>query len=435
MRRRSRSIGTARLLDSADVTHVHTHDGGHVSSPRVRKVLAAFIAPFLVATAAGLLLLWPDDERNELFGGAGATPRQFDATVTDVRIGGCAPPPGQQSLRCSVVRARLDEGPDAGEAVSFNLTAGEGAAGLEVGDAILVSPGAESAGDVQYFFSDYQRRTPLVALALVFALLVVVSSRLRGAAALAGLGISLIVLIQFVLPAILAGENPLLVSIIGAAAIMFVTLYLSHGLNARTSTAVLGTLVSLGVTGALALIFVNVSHFTGFGSEEAVFLQVSAEQVNLQGLLLGGIVIGTLGVLDDVTVTQASAVWELHVANPRYHFRDLYQAAVRIGRDHIASTVNTLVLAYAGASLPLLLLFSLASRPLEQVLTGEVVAEEIVRTLVGSIGLVASVPLTTAIAAFVVTQDPASHGAAAESRDAEVSYEPPAAERAWREGS
>jgi uncharacterized membrane protein len=184
---------------------------------------------------------------------------------------------------------------------------------------------------------------------------------------------------------------------------MFLALYLTHGFNPATTTAVLGTLAALFLTGALALIFVNISIFTGAGSEEAAFLQISQQQVNLQGLLLASIIIGTLGVLDDVTVTQASAVWELQRANPDYGIRNLYRAAIRIGRDHIASTVNTLVLAYAGASLPLLLLFSVSNRPITEVLSTETVAEEIVRTLVGSIGLVASVPITTALAAFVVT--------------------------------
>ena len=212
------------------------------------------------------------------------------------------------------------------------------------------------------------------------------------------------VIVLFVLPAILDGRSPLAVAIVGAAAIMFVALYLTHGVNAQTTTAVLGTLVSLALTAVLASIFVGASRFTGLASEEANFLQAAAGQVNVRGLLLGGIVIGSLGVLDDVTVTQASAVWQLHRADPTQSARALYRAALRIGRDHIGSTVNTLVLAYAGASLPLLLLFTLSSQPVGAVVTGEVVAEEVVRTLVGSVGLVASVPVTTALAAAVVSR-------------------------------
>jgi uncharacterized membrane protein len=213
------------------------------------------------------------------------------------------------------------------------------------------------------------------------------------------------VLLAFVLPAILEGQSPIAVAAVGSAAIMFAALYMAHGINVRTTTAILGTLVSLVLTCLLAAFFLDIVSFTGFGSEEAVFLQVSAAQVNLQGLIFAGVIIGTLGVLDDVTVTQASAVWEIHYANPRYSARRLYSSALRIGRDHIASTVNTLVLAYAGASLPLLILFSLADTPLTQTLTSEVVAQEIVRTLVGSIGLVASVPITTGLAAMVVSRD------------------------------
>ena len=182
---------------------------------------------------------------------------------------------------------------------------------------------------------------------------------------------------------------------------MFVALYLAHGINARTTTAVLGTVGALFITGVLAWIFVTGTHLTGLASEESGLLAASLSGVSLKGLLLGGIVIGSLGVLDDVTVTQASAVWELHQANPSYGFSRLYAAGLRIGRDHIASTVNTLVMAYAGASLPLLVLFTLSSRQLGDVLTSEILAQEIVRTLVGSIGLISAVPITTALAAFV----------------------------------
>jgi uncharacterized membrane protein len=191
------------------------------------------------------------------------------------------------------------------------------------------------------------------------------------------------------------------VAVVGSAAIMFAALYLAHGINARTTTAVLGTVGALFVTGVLAWIFVAGTHLTGLASEESGLLAASLSGVSLRGLLLGGIVIGSLGVLDDVTVTQASAVWELHQANPALGFQRLYAAGIRIGRDHIASTVNTLVMAYAGASLPLLVLFTLANRNLGDVLSGEIVAQEIVRTLVGSVGLVAAVPITTALAAFV----------------------------------
>ena len=187
-------------------------------------------------------------------------------------------------------------------------------------------------------------------------------------------------------------------------AIALTALYLAHGVSARTTTAVLGTLCSLAVVGILSALFVDLTRLTGLADEEATFVQVFAAQVDLRGLLLGGFVIGALGVLDDVTVTQVSAVWELKRADPGSGFGDLYGAALRIGRDHIASTVNTLVLAYVGASLPLLVVYQLAGSGLRDVLTNEVVAQEVVRTLVGSIGLVAAVPITTALAAVTCSR-------------------------------
>src|SRR5581483_2104738 len=270
---------------------------------------------------------------------------------------------------------------------------------IVVGRAGTGRPGDPNAGG--WYFSDFQRRGPLLALAVFFALAVVIFGRWRGLMALAGLAASFGVLVRFILPAILVGKNPVAVSVVGAAAIMFAVLYLAHGLNARTTTAVLGTVGALLFTGLLAWIFVAGTHLTGMADEESGLLAASLSGVSLRGLLLGGVVIGSLGVLDDVTVTQASAVWELHQANPAYGFQRLYAAGLRIGRDHIASTVNTLGMASAGASLPLLVLFTLSSRHLGDVLTSEIVATEIVRTLVGSIGLVSAVPITTALAAFV----------------------------------
>jgi uncharacterized membrane protein len=184
---------------------------------------------------------------------------------------------------------------------------------------------------------------------------------------------------------------------------MFGVLYLTHGFSARTSTAVLGTLASLVLIGALGIAFATAARLTGLDEDTAGLARALGDGVDGRGLLLAGLVIGALGALDDVTVTQTSAVWELHAADPRRGRRDLFAAAMRIGRDHVAAAVNTLVLAYAGAALPLLLLFSVAERGLESTLTSQVIAVEVVRTLVGSIGIVASVPITTALAVLVVS--------------------------------
>jgi uncharacterized membrane protein len=261
-----------------------------------------------------------------------------------------------------------------------------------------------------YQIVDFQRGGSLAWLAVLFAAAVLVLGRWRGLAALAALAVSFAVLLLFVLPAILAGHSPLAVAVVGAGVIMFAVLYLTHGLSARTSTAVLGTLVSLALIGVLGAAFSAAARLTGLDDQTTALVASLGVGIDARGLLLAGIVIGALGVLDDVTVTQTSAVWELRRANPQLGARALFQAAMRIGRDHVASAVNTLVLAYAGASLPLLLLFSLSGRSLGDVATSQDVATEIVRTLVGSIGLVASVPVTTAVAALVASREDVEPG-------------------------
>jgi uncharacterized membrane protein len=386
----------------------HGHGGSHAAPAprRTRWLLGLLVAPFALATFIAVLLLWPEDASPPVPDFIGPPAELADGTVRSVDTDPCAGTEPEQEVDCQAVAVKLSSGPEKGTTVEFEVSIGPGAPTLSKGDQIVVGrvalTGDDTEADNSWYFSDFQRRGSLTLLGVLFALAVVVLARWRGLMALVGLGISLVVLVRFVLPAILEGSNPVAVSVVGAALIMFVTLYMAHGFNVRTTTAVLGTLGALVLTGVLAWAFVEASHLTGLSSEEAGFLQAAAGQVNLEGLLLGGIVIGSLGVLDDVTVTQASALWELYHANPSMGFRALFSAGLRIGRDHIASTVNTLVLAYAGASLPLLVLFTLSNRELSEVLTGELVAQEIVRTLVGSIGLVAAVPLTTALGALVL---------------------------------
>ncbi|MGH2706728.1 MAG: YibE/F family protein [Actinomycetota bacterium] len=374
----------------------------------MRWLLLAAVAPFVAATLAGLGLLWPRGERPPTPPGVDFPTELVDATVLAIAPTPC---PGAEEApatagaqTCRSVVVRISDGPNEGREVTIDPGGLDPNRAVNGGDKVVLSYAPEAPPEHQYQLADYQRKLPLTVLGVLFAVVVVALGRWRGVAALGGFVIALGILTSFVLPAILEGANPLAVSIVGSSTVMLTALYLSHGVNVRTTSAVLGTLVSLAVTALLALLFVETARLTGFASEEAVFVNVSAQQVNLQGLLLGGIIIGSLGVLDDVTVTQASAVWELHVANPAYSLGELYRSALRIGRDHIASTVNTLVLAYAGASLPLLILFTLADARLPDVLNGEIVAQEVVRTLVGSIGLVASVPITTGLAALVATR-------------------------------
>ena len=386
------------------MTHLHAHAAPRPGARRqVRILLAALIIPFAVATAVGLVVLWPANRHVEVPAAVGPQPERAEAVlrqVTRAPCSGTADDPG--SPPCTSATAEIRTGPHRGETVDIPETGYSDR--LEPGDRVVIALVAGDDPGAGWYLEDFARRRPMLLVTVLFAAAVVLLGRWRGVFALFGLGFSLVLLVRFVLPSILEGHDPVAVAVVGAAAVMFVALYLSHGFNVRTSSAVAGTLASLLVIGVLSDLFVEITHLTGLASEEGQFLRALAGDIDMQGLLLGGIVIGSLGVLDDVTVTQASAVWELSLANATYGFRELYRAALRIGRDHIASTVNTLVLAYAGASLPLLVLFTLSNRRLGDVLSGEIVAQEIVRTLVGSIGLVASVPITTALTAFVATR-------------------------------
>jgi len=278
---------------------------------------------------------------------------------------------------------------------------------LEKGDRVIVdiTPGPDNV--LQVRFLDYVRLKPLLILLGTFVTFSIVISGWKGVRGLLGMGVSIAVIVYFIIPQILAGKDPVLVSVTGAFFLLAVSLYLIYGWAWKTHAAVLGTLLSLIITAFLADYFVQLTRLTGFGSEDALFLvQQSSGGINIQGLLLGGMLIGALGVLDDLVITQASVVFELNSLNPDLDLGDLFQRAMRVGQDHVAATVNTLVLAYAGAALPMFLLFSLSGDSLMHLLNLEYVAEEIVRTLVGSLGLISAVPLTTMLASWIVIQYP-----------------------------
>lgn len=386
------------------MAHAHGRTRSEPVSPTTAKRLRNAAIGLALLTALGLVALWPSGDLSERVGDLGYPSKLYAATVETVETGGCAQSaPSESDVRCEVAELELLEGPDRGsttllEFVTDSPTTPE----LAVGERVVLSYTAQAEPGFQYAFSDRDRRPVLAWLAAIFAVAVVLLGRLRGLAALLGLGASFAVLLAFVLPAILDGKSPLLVAIVGAAAIAFLALYLAHGFQAMTHVALLGTVASLAVSVVFANVFVELARFSGFASEEAIFLNVADANIPLTGLVLGGIVIGALGAIDDMTVTQASVVWELRDANPELGRSRLFAASMRIGRDHVASTVNTLALAYAGASMPLLVLFVLARQSMGSVANGEVVATEIVRTLGGSIGLVGSVPLTTWLAVSTV---------------------------------
>ena len=403
--------------------HSHSHGPATPVSKHLRKVIAAILIPFGVAVVVGLAVLWPGGAPAHERTGVGFDRQTQQATVTKVVSVSCKSvnasgetPTGDTSTAegssaeqqangtCKKATIRVDTGDDKGRTFT-EIVQPDQSRQLHEGQKVVVAYEPSAPRDLQYSVADVNRRLPMGLLAGIFALAVVIVGRLRGVMALVALTISFLLLNFFVLPAILQGSNPLLVAVVGSSAIMLIALYMCHGLSARTSVAVLGTLISLVLIGLLGSQFIGWAALTGNTDDNTGLIHGLYPSIDMSGLLLAGVIIGSLGVLDDVTVTQTSAVWELHDAKPTMGWRGLYRAGIRIGRDHIASVVNTLVLAYAGAALPLLLLFSLAQSSVGTVANSELVAEEIVRTLVGSIGLVASVPVTTVLAALVVSAD------------------------------
>lgn len=267
---------------------------------------------------------------------------------------------------------------------------------FEIGDKLVVLEGADNI----YYAVEHVRRNVLIWLTLIFIGIVIFVGRLQGALSLVGLAFSFLVLFKIILPHLLLGSNPLLTVFFGMSLIIPGSFYLSHGLNRKTSIAIVGTLVALVITGALAALFIDFGHLSGLSSEVATFLKIDiGESLNFQGLLLAAILISLIGVLDDVTISQASIVQELRKANKKMSFFETYKSAMNVGRDHIASMVNTLVLVYAGASLPLLMLFLIGDQNLAGLFNYEFIAEEIIQTLIASTGLVLAVPVTTLIAA------------------------------------
>jgi uncharacterized membrane protein len=365
------------------------------------------VALLAVATVAGLALLWPGPVKQSIDAGLLADSERGE--VQSVREFACVGVSGT----CRVVGVRLESGPDQGRRVRVTLDVGGLDPDMDVGDEVRVvkdsvprgqQPGGEvdSARQLQrepvYTIVDFERRGPMLVLVLLFAAAVVLFGRLRGALSLVGLALSLAIVLLFATPAILDGKPPLLVALVASLAVMLSTIALAPGLGPKSIAAMLGTAGSLLLTVGLAVLFTDLTHLTGLSSEEAAILRLDGSDVSFQGLLLAGMVIAALGVLDDVTVSQSSTVMALRGADPTLPFGELFRLALRVGRDHVSATVNTLVLAYVGASLPLLLLFSSGELGFFDVLNLELVAKEVVATLVGSIGLIAAVPITTALA-------------------------------------
>ena len=395
--------------------HGHSHsadDGMHggwgdwVQSTRLRPVVAGLVIA-LIAAIVGLALMWPTGEGTEEAIAAaaeiGLATERVTAEVVESENSDCSYSTPEFPQTCRLLLLDIQDGPDAGTVLALpeiNLEIERGIPEFEPGDEVVL--GLAPATNT-YFYDDQVRTVPLVALAILFAVIVIAFGRLRGVLALLAMAVTVAVLVGFVAPSVLDGNDPVLVALAAATIIAFVSLFLTHGFSPTTAVALAGTLSALGLTYVLSWIFFELASFTGFSTSESLVLPVLNQDLRLSSLLLGGAIIGALGALDDVTVTQVSLVAELRRNNPAMAYSRLVSSGLSVGRDHIAATVNTLLLAYAGASLPLLLLFAASDQSLATVANSEIIAVEIVRTLCGSIGLIGAVPLTTILAASILT--------------------------------
>jgi uncharacterized membrane protein len=383
------------------------------------KIVVGALIAIGVAVLAGAVWLWPSHQKVDIplpfqnaAGGAVTTEAGHvlsskAATCGSPSAGGVltadpeqAPAGGAQCVQTVVA---IDSGPNKGANTLLESSGGPGQPNLAVGDHIRITRQVDQAGATSYAFFDYERTWPLIVLAATFAVVIAAVAGWRGLRALIGIVVAFVVLVVFLLPALRDGASAIPVALVAAAAILYAVIYLAHGVSLRTSAALLGTLAALLLAALLSWGSIELAHLTGMSEDQNNEVSAYLGNVSITGLLLAGFIIGSLGVLNDVTVTQASTVFELAELGDGTSRRAIFLGAMRVGRDHIASTVYTLVLAYAGSALPLLLLFSVANRSLGDVLTSESVAIEIARSAVGGIALALSVPLTTAIAAVLAT--------------------------------
>jgi uncharacterized membrane protein len=398
------------------VTQLHVEDhprteGGELRRVKALRLMIVVLIPIGIWTVVGLVWLWPSNVSDHIredvsqYSVKGLTlPRGEITKVEPMSCQGQAGsvPQSADQGGCATLTVRVLEGPDKGKEVQVTLTEAQFSSGARVGQRVVLFrvPGGQGQPQASYQFSDFERTIPLIGLAVLFAIVVIAVARWRGFAALIGLGFAGFIMIRFMFPALVSGTNPLLVALIGSSAIMFVVLYAAHGFSARTTTALIGTLFGLLLTAGLGWGVTHWAHLTGVASEDDYLLAASAPDLTLNSVVLCGIIVAGLGVLNDVTITQASAVWELAESAPDQ--RKLFSRAMRIGRDHIASSVYTIAFATAGAGLSALLLITVYGRPLGEVAQTEALSEEIIRTLVGAIGLVLAMPLTTLIGVAVV---------------------------------
>ena len=364
----------------------------------------------LIITSALILLLVPRLDAI-LSGSNGDRPRiglgadMYKAEVYEVIAEGTVDL-GERTQTYQVLRVEVLEGPHKGLITEIDYgkqqIRPEGLM-LHPGDRLIVNITQAPDGAVNAYFIDFVRTKPLLWLLLAFVIFSVVVGGWQGARGLFGLFLSLVVILVYIIPGILDGKDPTVVTLIGGFLLLGITLYLIYGWVLKTHAAVLALLFTLVFTGLMINFFVDLAHLTGFGDEDILFVIQQVDiTINLRGLVLAGMLIGAMGALDDLVITQVSVVFELHAADSGLGLRSLYQRAMRVGQDHVSAMINTLFMAYAGAALPTLLLFSLSGQGFMDLVNLEFVAEEIVRILAGSLGLIAAAPISTGIASLLI---------------------------------
>ena len=433
----------------ASLDHSEPTPQAMAARSKANRILALVLIPVALLTLAGMAALWPSGSKegislaNPYSTAPGVT---FDTgTIQSVLTGSCMQGSGQQgptqqgptqqgtgqqgsgqqgsNQQGSGQPGTTQQPPSQGSECTFAVTEPDkggsplkvvinpdvaSSHGVKPGDQIRylnlsnVQGATGSQGSPAYIFVDFVRTLPIILLAVLYAVVVIAVARWRGLRALIGLVGAYFVLANFLLPGLVEGKPPLLLALVGSTVIMIGVLYFAHGFSARTSTALLGTIFGLAITALLAAWATDAANLAGVGSHDAATLVNTSSNISISGVILCGLIISGLGVLNDVTITQSSAVWELYELAPASSARKLFTSAMRIGRDHIASTVYTIAFAYAGAALPILIIVMLYDRPLMDTLTSAELSEEVIRTLVGSIGLVLAIPVTTLIAVLVV---------------------------------
>lgn len=378
--------------------HAHGGPGRKFLAPepkRLRLIALATIIPIAIATLVAMIWLWPSGD----FRGDNQMPvTELKGSVVDIKKTECPEDSFDNTENCGVVTVELSDG----DRVETDLPGGLGAPKISVGDKVVVASMEVPEGEM-FAIVDHQRSQGLWVLLIAFVIALIMFARWRGVTSLIGLAVTFGILLFFVVPAILGGASPVLIAIVASSAIMVTVLYLTHGFSLATTVAFVGTLASFILTGFLSWLSVKVLHLSGVTDDISMSLE-STFAVDMRGLLLASIVIGTLGVLDDVTVTQAVTVRELAHANPDATVGELFRAGSRVGHSHIASVVNTIVLAYAGASLPVLILVVAGNDSFAAVVTTQFISQEIVRSVIGTIGLIAAVPITTGLAAILLRE-------------------------------